>query len=868
MTHGASGQKGAALLYVVALLMLAALTVIVEMTGDLVARTSRRTSDIEVILTRIQKALVTFNSTHGRLPCPSPPPSAGYSNAGWPDNVNPPSGVPLASSSCVYQSTVPGVIPWKALGLSEEEVTDPWGRLISYRVYSGTHGLTQEGGGSAANCDTDNTPSSSDDPPDANGLCGSGTTHNMLRSSFITYSPDYDKGLKIAEFGVEVKNVAYVLISHGPSGHGGYTSSGERVDLPATTAKDYPNTQSAPTTFVRDTLTTSDVLPGTENHFDDYVAYLTISDLLKLSGRDARDWPDAAIPSFDATTTADLTSSGTSHFLSSGTSSDGRAFAAADSGTAVEVGSAFGSYASCLWWPQLINLTSGTKRYSLNLAVDFAANNPSTDRFAGFTLGYLSGLESAPTNSTCGLTAATEGTVLTRPTTTTITLSPSVVAQVAVNMEVFGSQISATRRVTAINAATSTITLNNTVSSSIVNTTVSFSSPQVREYIGWAGGTLASYTNRFAVEFDTRSDSAESDPSNPHLAVDYAGVKHDGTLAESCTQFGYGLPCDSQTTTNLTKAASYTSGNSTITVSNNTGLLLGMSVSGTGISGVYVTGISGTSVTLSSAPTSTQTSTTISFSLPYTASSYLMDGLTTFHTRRAEVRPLDCLETTGTGTASSTSISVASATGVRTGMSVYGNGVAPGATVASIAGTTLTVSTANTGTVSGTLFVGEGTPISTTATGTSGASTITVADATEIAIGHAVLGTGIGSGATVTSILSNVVSVSATNTGAVSGTVTFALPRTLVKAWTFSSNECSLFPTICTNLKNLAVSFTADLSSYAGARFAVSCVPAPTQGNAYNSLYFGITTANRSTATGTTLNLILKNLSSNIYLLP
>jgi hypothetical protein len=93
------------------------------------------------------------------------------------------------------------------------------------------------------------------------------------------------------------------------------------------------------------------------------------------------------------------------------------------------------------------------------------------------------------------------------------------------------------------------------------------------------------------------------------------------------------------------------------------------------------------------------------------------------------------------------------------------------------------------------------------------------------------------------------VTLSATNTADFSGTVTFAtastLTRTLVKTWTLSNAGCNEDPTTCAALKATTVKFTKDVSTNRQAMHAVSCIPASTVANAYDSLYFGITTANR-----------------------
>jgi hypothetical protein len=399
-------QQGAMLLIVVTTIMVLALVVLVSMVGDLTAGVGRRLSATDDTLSRVQTALVSFVATHQRLPCPANP--AGGTNPGWPDDVKPLALPASFTSTCLFPG---GVVPWNALGLSRDQVTDVWGRLISYRVYDGQLGLTQDKGASALNCDTDNQATPRVEPT-TNGLCNNADgKHDTLRSDFITYTtfgavPSFNKGLNVHDFGpapntANVPNVAYVLISHGPSGHGGYLTNGTRVALPANDARDYPNTQSSPSFFIRQAVSETTTLSGTTGHFDDIVFYLKISDLLTLAKQDARDWPEETLPSFNTITTANMTAASTTGFMSTGESRAGQAFAPTDSsGTAIQGGVAAGSFSTCTWWPSKLSLVSGTTRRALITYVEFAAVDNPSDTFPGFALGFLAGTSSVSTTGT------------------------------------------------------------------------------------------------------------------------------------------------------------------------------------------------------------------------------------------------------------------------------------------------------------------------------------------------------------------------------------------------------------------------------------------------------------------------------------
>jgi len=860
MQVGRKRQRGFMMMVVIVVIMMIALTALVNMTGDLVAGAGRRFSVTNDTLGRIQKALVGFAGTYQRLPCPAAP--TGATNPGWPDDVSPLT-LP-ANSACAFPN---GVVPWNALGLSQEQVTDEWGRLISYRVYDGAVGLTQDGGASAVNCDTDNLTTPRVEPTAA-GLCDTvNSKHDTLRSDFISYTsfgttPSFDKGLNVHDFGptpaaANVANVAFVLISHGPSGRGGYLPTGTRMDMPAADARDYANTQGSPTFFISQGASSADVAPGTTGHYDDVVSYLKIADLLIQAKQDARDWPEEQMPSFNTVTTANMTAPSTDaaapHFMSTGGTVAGQEFTPTDAtGTAVQAGLAAGSYSACLWWPSTLSLVSGTSRQALTTYVEFAATDNVNDNFPGFTAGFLAGTSSVstqgtgttgastvtvvsasgistgmtvrgtgiaagatvtsvvgsavnlsaantaivsgtivfggPTNITCGTGPAATVTATGTAGQNVLTVASGSTANILVGMNAFGDGIPFNATVWSITGSGTGATIQ--ISQNMLNDvagSVSFStSRQIRRDIGWAGGTLASYTDRFAVEFDATRDTATagppavltaSDPTRPHLAVDRGGVTH-GTDAGSCAITGPGLECDSQVTNfpAVTKAATGSAGQYLITITDTTGMhgiVHGMTVTGTGIpASTTVTALSGNDVTVNQALTGSVTSAFFSSASlgSYSTSNFMQNGLSVFHGARVEVYPKDCSAPTATGVSGSTTVTVTDASLIQSGMTVYGSGIGVGATVGGAFQVNLTA--ANDLDFSGPVtFAGGGSTITVNATGLVGQSSIAVASVAGIVAGMTVSGGSVGSGAAVSDVLVN---LSAANSGVVNSSIIFA----------------------------------------------------------------------------------------------
>ena len=948
MANRHAHQKGYLLLSVIFVFFAIGMTVLLSHAAMILSSNNRQFTTTQATIGKINDSLVNFVTINKRLPCPAQPNiPASDTRAGFPDaDSNYSANTP--PEKCLYPN---GIVPWAALGLSIEDITDAWGRLISYRVYDGKYGFHQFGGASALNCDTNNE-TTLETPPSVTGLCA--PNYDTTAFSFISHSPNptYQKGLVVNDFGRVLNDVAFILISHGPSGLGGFHSGGAQLPMPEEGASDYPNTQVSPTIFVKQAYSDTAISSGAPNHFDDVVGYVRIGDLLMLAKQSARDWPETPMPGFATPeATENLTSPSTDplkpHFMTSGAAGSGQEFTkrviAANTGSVTELGfgQATGSYAGCLWWPVRLALTNGSERRLLVAYMEFAAVDDPLETFPGFTMGFLSGSSASgpPTNSTCGTSIALKTKASAESGQSNVVVGSTTGLQIGMN--VLGAGIDPASRVAGISG--NTVTLDkNTVG--LVSGDLEFSdSIRIGRDLGWAGGTLATnYPNRFAIEFDANSDTgyvgppvvpSAEDPVQPHLAIDYDGVVH-GFSAESCVTTGNGSGCNGEITgfPSISKTVTGIAGGSTVSItdiSGSSGVILGMSVSGSGIaSGVTVTDVTDNVVTLSS-----QNIATFSGTLTFAAlstTSIMQNDLTKFHGIRTEIYPDDCMQKIGsTGLAGSLTISIADPTQIASGMSVYGQGIANGATVSGITGTTITLTKKNTGTVSGKLiFAGISSPVTsatgisgqntvlvsapagitlgmkvsgsgigsgvtvtefagstitlsasnissvsgdlainsstTTATGATGQNSIAVADTSEIAVGMIVSGTGIGSGVTVVSLAGEVITLSAENIGTVSGTIRFSTPapsvQTLVKAWILSNSACIGSPITCAAFQNINAKFTKDVSFIPQGMYAVSCTPSVLPTSVFDSLYFGITTANKSTSGSLGNNVLFRNL--------
>jgi hypothetical protein len=779
-------QQGSMLLIVVTTIMVIALLVLVNMVGDLTAAMNKRLSTTDETLSRIQVALVSFAATHRRLPCPADP--SGATNPGWPDGIQPLSLPTNLDKTCVFPG---GVVPWNALGLSQEQVTDVWGRLISYRVYAGELGLAQNNGASAVDCDTENLTSPRVEPT-ANGLCDTtGNKHDTLRSDFINYTtfginPSFSKGLNVHDFGptptdANVANVAYVLISHGPSGRGGYTSDGTRVSLPATNARDYPNTQTSPSFFIRQAPSDTATLSGTSGHFDDIVYYLTIADLLTLTKQDARDWPEETLPSFDATTTANMTVASTTGFMSTGGGRAGQAFVQTDSsGTAISAGSGAGSYSTCTWWPSKLNLVSATSRRALITYVEFAAVDNTSDTFPGFTLGFLAGTSSVSTTGTGSL----GGSTITVASNTGITSG----------MTVLGSGIATGATVTGIAGTTISVSPANTAN---VLGTVTFGAPSnitcgtsIAATVTATGAVgqrdlVVSNTAGVSVGMNVFGDGIPFSATVSSIPVPGVG----GTVRISVnTTAAVAGPVDFATSRQIRRDIGWAGGTLARPEYTNRFAVEFDANTDTGLVGPPA---------VASAFDPSRPHLAVDFSgVTHGTDASSCTSTAPRSGCDSEVTNFPSITKAATGALGATVITITDAQGmygIVHGMTVTGSGIPASTSVTAILGNDVTLSRALTGSVTSatfsslstsnlmqnglSVFHGVRTEIypkdcyAPTATGSAGASTVTVTDASQLQSGMAVYGTGIGVGATVSGYFK--VNLSTANTADFTLPVTF-----------------------------------------------------------------------------------------------
>jgi hypothetical protein len=166
--------------------------------------------------------------------------------------------------------------------MKREDALDSWGRRLSYRVYTCNKGsLTQPGGVSMVDCDSNRAGASSG--LNANKLCK--TTRDTSSDDFLSAG----KGLTLTDMGTTYNDVAYVIMSHGPTGSGGYTVSGAGP-LGSPKGNESKNTNATGPFFIQ-ANSDPDKAADTPPHYDDILVYRRLQDLIVRIGLGPRDWP-------------------------------------------------------------------------------------------------------------------------------------------------------------------------------------------------------------------------------------------------------------------------------------------------------------------------------------------------------------------------------------------------------------------------------------------------------------------------------------------------------------------------------------------------------------------------------------------------
>lgn len=226
----------------------------------------------------VDTAIVQYVMQQKRLPCPADGTLVSTDNNAGLETAR------TAAAGCTTNEAG-GVVPWRALGLSESDATDGWNHRLTYRVVPA---LAADGGMDMSWCD----------PAGTGALVGTACNTACATAALGSCTPPTTflagKGLKVRNIagttimdpaGAPNTGAAYAVISAGSSGGGAYLSSGQ---LSATTAvdgteelKNYASAAYAVAGYYVDDGI-SDVSGAT--HFDDVVSRPTVLTVINKAG--------------------------------------------------------------------------------------------------------------------------------------------------------------------------------------------------------------------------------------------------------------------------------------------------------------------------------------------------------------------------------------------------------------------------------------------------------------------------------------------------------------------------------------------------------------------------------------------------------
>ena len=276
---GPSRRAGFTLIEVVVVMLIFAIVIAMAaaITRGITAAQKRSLSATR--MQTLDAALAQFVSAQKRLPCPADGTLASSAaNAG----------VEMRAAGACTGNQTGGVVPWRTLGLTENDATDGWDRRYTFRV--GTS-LAADSGMDMSWCD----PAGTGAGVGASNACNVACTSTTLGSCTPPSTFLAGKGLEVRDVaGTVVMNpaanphtgAAYVIISAGETGGGGYLSSGQlgssTIGDGTQEQKNYASLPLTPlvTYYVDNALTeTADA-----THFDDYVSRPSVLAVISKAG--------------------------------------------------------------------------------------------------------------------------------------------------------------------------------------------------------------------------------------------------------------------------------------------------------------------------------------------------------------------------------------------------------------------------------------------------------------------------------------------------------------------------------------------------------------------------------------------------------
>jgi prepilin-type N-terminal cleavage/methylation domain-containing protein len=217
-------------------------------------------------LATVDAAIIQFVAAQKRMPCPADGTLLSTDNN---------AGLEVAPDAAGCSAQTNGVVPWRTLGLTELDATDGWYRRFTFR--------TDPQLGLVARMDMSSCDPVGTEPGGAKTICNTACTSSALASCTAPVSFLTGKGVQVQNVAGNVvmdpnavtpTGAAYVTISPGPTGGGGYMNTSGQLGQTSSTdgtkeQLNYANLGVTAATFYVDDSINSN--PGT-GHFDDLIS--------------------------------------------------------------------------------------------------------------------------------------------------------------------------------------------------------------------------------------------------------------------------------------------------------------------------------------------------------------------------------------------------------------------------------------------------------------------------------------------------------------------------------------------------------------------------------------------------------------------
>jgi prepilin-type N-terminal cleavage/methylation domain-containing protein len=273
---GLLGRKGFSLVEIAIVLVVIGLIISGGLLGLSPVLQANKLTQTNAQMDKIDKALQVYVIQNGCLPCPANPTDANSATkAGQAEITGGTTYTGCAGTTCINSNY--GIVPWATLGLSENDVIDPYGGFIDYAPSTSTTGTASCPNTNAMNLTLSST--SLVRTPPSTYPCGTLSVDSAKTDGAMLGSSQTTAG-------------AYLLISHGSDRSYAYLPPGGTGPASDPNSSAYQSCNSlAQTTcptagiYVQNPPQAKTTTPS--DYFDDIVRFKTAAVIIQSCGSDA-----------------------------------------------------------------------------------------------------------------------------------------------------------------------------------------------------------------------------------------------------------------------------------------------------------------------------------------------------------------------------------------------------------------------------------------------------------------------------------------------------------------------------------------------------------------------------------------------------